>query len=151
MSDKKVSPESGEAAKEDSSNGGQGLPSQTQAANDARPSAAQKSDGAEKPEVIDLDEGPSTLDSSATPIVELYDPAKAQETTRGKIAIILLFILAFVIAFAFYFLERLPLGPNTKDYAANLVTVLQIIFGPIVALVGTALGYYFGSKGDGKS
>lgn len=70
---------------------------------------------------------------------------------RGYIAIALLIILGLVVAAAFGYLWVLPLTPNTKEYTANLITLLQIIFGPIVALVGTALGYYFGSKGNGKT
>lgn len=151
MSDREVSPASDDGVKAGSGNGGQAPLGPNPSASDVGSAAVPKPDGADKPEVVDLEVGPSAPDFSAAPIVEPYDPAKAQETMRGQIAIILLFILCLVIAFAFYYLERLPLGPATKDYTANLVTVLQIIFGPIVALVGTALGYYFGSKGAGKS
>lgn len=63
-----------------------------------------------------------------------------REWTRGIIAIVLLTILTAVVVASFIYLFSIP----TRS-TADLTALLTAIFAPIIGLIGTALGYYFGS------
>ncbi len=67
---------------------------------------------------------------------------------RRDIAIWLLKILVGVIALSFLALIwALANGAGTtKDNYAHIVGLLNIVFGPVVTLVGAATGYYFGAQ-----
>jgi hypothetical protein len=70
-----------------------------------------------------------------------YDPAPEREKKRGLIALVLVSALCGIIVLAFAFIFFVP--------AANvelLKSVLEIIFAPIVGLVGAVTGFYFGEK-----
>jgi hypothetical protein len=72
--------------------------------------------------------------------LEAYDPAKDREDARRRLAYSLLALLCFV---AVSILLAEFTGLINLDEAKDLAVA---IFSPIVALVGTALGFYFGGN-----
>jgi hypothetical protein len=88
---------------------------------------------------------PESIDISG-PLPKLterkYDPGKDRERVRGALAIGLLITLGMVVVAAFVAIWTGWMSePDVKD-------LLTVIFGPIVALTGSALGFYFGGKVD---
>ena len=77
---------------------------------------------------------------SKGPALGPFSIAKEQEKVRGLIAQGLIVLLAVIILFAFI---SLWVFRGTFDDLEKLMT---IIFGPVIALVGAATGYYFGGK-----
>lgn len=76
-----------------------------------------------------------------------YNPVQAQDAARKNIAYALLGITALIILGAFilatYALGRnQPIGENLK----TVLALLNVVFGPIVALLGSATGFYFGAN-----
>ena len=69
-----------------------------------------------------------------------YDPRPQEDSARRRIAYILLGLLAIVLIWA---LGSITLWPGSEE---KIVKVLQIVLGPIIALVSAATGFYFGSK-----
>jgi len=68
-----------------------------------------------------------------------WNPAKAREKTRGLLALgltLLLFSIALLLVI-FTATDLLTSG-ETKDLAASVLS-------PVVAVTGTALGFYFGA------
>ena len=99
----------------------------------------------EPDETLDLDaEGEGEPPPSKPPETLPYDPVKDRENVRGKIAISLIEILAAIILLSFILLAFQP------DSSDKLKEILSLVFGPLVALVGAATGYYFGAKSSGK-
>lgn len=69
--------------------------------------------------------------------------ARRREDMRGRIAISLVAILAFVVLASFVTVwVSGGLTPAMKD-------LLTVILAPIVTLVGSATGFYFGGRVDG--
>jgi hypothetical protein len=66
-----------------------------------------------------------------------------RESAREKIALILLGILGAEVVFALLS----QMGP----YPAPMRDMMVVVFGPTVALVGSALGSYYGTKPEQKS
>ena len=89
--------------------------------------------------------GPST---TPTPVVPSeYNPVQAQDSARKNIAYALLGITAFIILGGFvlasYALDpKAPVSENLK----TVLALLNVVFGPIVALLGSATGFYFGAN-----
>lgn len=75
--------------------------------------------------------------------MEPYDPAPEREQKRGLIALILVSALCGIIVLAFAFIFFVPAANANIDI---LKSVLEIIFAPIVGLVGAVTGFYFGEK-----
>ena len=73
---------------------------------------------------------------------EPYDPREQEDTARRKIAYILLAMLGIVLAWA---LASITICPSSEK---STVEVLQIVWGPIIALVSAATGFYFGAKSN---
>jgi len=69
-----------------------------------------------------------------------YDPARARESVRGWIALSLIALFALMMSVSFAFMWVHP------DRSKELHDLLALLLGPLVALVGAATGYYFGSK-----
>ncbi|HYD37942.1 MAG TPA: hypothetical protein VEA60_10035 [Allosphingosinicella sp.] len=72
---------------------------------------------------------------------------QAQDSARKNIAYALLGITGFIILGGF-FLAAWALSPS-QPISENLKTVLallNVVFGPIVALLGSATGFYFGAN-----
>jgi hypothetical protein len=74
-----------------------------------------------------------------------YDPDKSRDETRSYIAYWLLLLLTMVVVAAFTMLFAVHAATFE-----NLKSVLELILGPIVALVSAATGFYFGSQQSGK-
>lgn len=79
---------------------------------------------------------------------EPYDSEKARDRTREMIAIWLLGTLGAVILLAFVTMITVMVasGASAKEAYGYLVGFLNIIFGPVVTLVGSAMGFYFGAQ-----
>lgn len=77
-----------------------------------------------------------------------YDPGRYQDATRSYIAYWLLALLTLLVIGGFSLLFAVP-GGATFD---NLKSILELVFGPIIALVSAATGFYFGAQqpGPGK-
>jgi hypothetical protein len=87
---------------------------------------------------VDLDALAEKANLRATP----YDPAKDREDARRRLAYGLLGLLTAVVValLGASFADWISLA-ETKDLAAAILS-------PIVVLVGTALGFYFGGQGE---
>ncbi|CDG83439.1 hypothetical protein GJA_2808 [Janthinobacterium agaricidamnosum NBRC 102515 = DSM 9628] len=79
-----------------------------------------------------------------TPSEKGYDPLRYQDTTRSYIAYWLLSLLTLMVLGGFGMLLAVP--AVTFD---NLKSILELVFGPIVALVSAATGFYFGAQQPG--
>ncbi len=82
---------------------------------------------------------PPAIRPQTIPTGVSFDPEPQRERMRGWIALTLLGMLALVLLLTFISMWA---GMNTEV----LQTVLTIIFGPLVALVGAATGFYYGSR-----
>ena len=94
-------------------------------------------------DAIDLDVGEktaATLESDDAVKLRDYDPEPVRDQVRGQIALFLIGILALMVALSFLLLYAAPW------HTERLVTLLQILFGPVATLVGAATGYYFGAN-----
>ena len=87
----------------------------------------------------DSDEASASAWSSAV-ATEPYDPSKAREDMRARIALSLVLLLCFVVAAAF--VTVWVAGDLTED----IKDLLTLVLGPVAALVGSATGYYFGGR-----
>ncbi len=78
------------------------------------------------------------------PTDQPYNPEKARDELRGKIAGWLIALLGFIVLASFMtlWLTNSKLTDGVKD-------ILTIVFGPVTALVGSAIGYYFGGATKG--
>lgn len=74
-----------------------------------------------------------------------YNPDRVRENMRGLLAIWLIGIMAATIVGSFLLLWIHP------DRSKELHELLALVFGPLVALVGAATGYYFGSQSANRS
>ena len=95
-------------------------------------------------ELVDLDkQPPPSVEKPAAqevgPKLVPYDPAPYRDRMRGYLAGTLVGILGFTII--------LSLGAAAfwPDRSQAILDVLNVILGPLVALVGAATGYYFGA------
>jgi len=64
---------------------------------------------------------------------------RSQEYTRSIIALILVLLFCGEVTVAFLALFR-------KIEVANIKDVFELVIGPTVALVGSVIGFYFGTK-----
>jgi len=112
------------------------------------------------PEVVEVDgesstgrqsETPPSISSSSTIAqTEPYNHQKQQEIARRNIAYWLVGIVTTIILLSFIYIFILPLSADTKKYIENLILFLQIVFGPVITLTATAIGYYFGANSKEK-
>lgn len=78
------------------------------------------------------------------------DPERIEQQSQGRtreiIAVWLLGLLCVVVGLAFtaYFLDYDSV-PAEKRFA-NLKTLLDVLVGPIITLLSSAIGFYFGSR-----
>jgi hypothetical protein len=88
------------------------------------------------------------LEENKAPKFEEAPPKEVDrpiEKVRAQVARALVALLAVVIFFSFLTLWMVSPPPGLAD----LEKVLTIIFGPLIALVSGAVGYYFGGKSGG--
>jgi hypothetical protein len=84
---------------------------------------------------------------------EAYDPTRDREAKRGQIALRLLTLLTlltfapFALALARGLCVRVAgLDACSGFPDVNVTELMQLVFTPVVALVGAATGFYFGEK-----
>lgn len=68
-----------------------------------------------------------------------FDPKEAREKVRSQIAILLIVLLFLTVFFSFCIFVYDADRAEVKD-------LLALIFTPLVGIVGTVLGFYFGSE-----
>ena len=78
----------------------------------------------------------SVLEPSTVP----YNSDEDRERIRGLVALVLIGLLAAVVVGSF-----IGLATGTIEMK-DLKELLTILFGPLIALVGAATGFYFGGK-----
>ena len=96
----------------------------------------------------DLEEGlnlGSSIEPSTAYLAVPYDPLKERENVRGAVALLLIGLMAATIVASFILLWIHP------DRSRELHDLLALVFGPLVALVGAATGYYFGAQAADRS
>jgi len=118
--------------------------SSTQGSAGGKPAAAEnvivvpvdqtKVQGAKAADVVMADGG-----DLPSPDLKKFNLEEAQERTRGQIAGALVALLFVIVIFAF-------MTVWAKFAMDDLKVVLELIVGPVIALVGTATGFYFGGK-----
>lgn len=90
------------------------------------------------------------IGSEATELTNLApigDPAEAAHNrTREVIALWLLGLLCAVVALTFVGLFSVEQAADQKLAFQNLKAVLDVLVGPIVTLLSSAIGFYFGSR-----
>ena len=77
-----------------------------------------------------------------TPPVSPYDPSEDRERKRGQIALALVGLLAGIASVSLVFV----MFAASKERQDALKGVVELVFGPIVGLVGAVTGFYFGAK-----
>lgn len=82
--------------------------------------------------------------------ITLQDIEKKKEETRGNIARYLVLTVAVLSTLPVLIVGLSPLYGDPNREIENLVKVLQVVYSPIIALLGSALGYYFGSSSKEK-
>ena len=103
----------------------------------------------------DVEEFEETLDATVglgqpapafeAPAEKRYDPAQYQDTTRSYIAYWLLLLLTLLILSTFGSLFVI----QTITFE-NVKSIIELILGPIIALVSAATGFYFGAQQQNK-
>ena len=77
----------------------------------------------------------------SSPEEKKYDPSKEVDKARKYIAYWLLALLSFLVVFSFISLWFLNPTPTFSDIKA----LVELLLGPIIALVSAATGFYFGA------
>lgn len=75
-----------------------------------------------------------------------YDPSRHRELLRGAIALSLILLLWLVVLAPF----KLLLGPDKLEFA-SVKELLGRLLSPVVGLVGSAIGFYFGGRSDSRA
>lgn len=102
--------------------------------------------GGGNPQAVPINLGaPST---TPTPIVsEAYNSVQAQDSARKNIAYALLGMTGGIIVAGFVLASYAINSDGPIDENLNTVlSLLNVVFGPIVALLGSATGFYFGAN-----
>jgi len=104
--------------------------------------------------VLDLS-GDTITPQTARPLASRpYDPAQDREQARGRIAFHLLYLLSFIVVGSFvllalsFFVHWGKTGTQVDVTAISnaLKSLIELLFTPIIGLVGAATGFYFGEK-----
>lgn len=108
--------------------------------------SADRQDNAEIQETLDatVGAGKPAPGLSTPEVTGNYDPGRYQDATRSYIAYWLLGLLTLMVVGGFGMLLVVP--TVTFD---DLKGILELVFGPIVALVSAATGFYFGAQQPG--
>lgn len=93
----------------------------------------------------ELELGSASSGPSPAYDVKAYDPTKTRENFRGVIALGLIALMAITVFFSLLLVWVHP------DRTKELHDLLALVFGPLIALVGTATGYYFGSQAASRN
>jgi hypothetical protein len=87
---------------------------------------------------VDLTESEPPSSAGLAPLAVAPIPLQ-REQRRGQIALLLVALLIAVILISFIMLWLLP-----ADRFDGLMELLQILFAPIIGLVGAVTGFYYG-------
>jgi uncharacterized membrane protein YeaQ/YmgE (transglycosylase-associated protein family) len=100
-----------------------------------------------QPETKNLDLAAKEKPSQDKPTISdtSYNPAEDREKARGWIAFALIGLLGAALGLSFFGAWHKAIDSET------LMKLMGLVFTPLVALVGSAVGFYFGGqlKGDG--
>lgn len=131
-------------------------PEDSEKSSSSSPSSPEKStdNGEGSTKIIEVD-GEDGGQENTTPKLDdvktaPYNHEEQQEIARRRIAYSLVGLVLILVLFSCIYLWVLPLTPNTRKYVDNLIVLLQVVFGPIITLAGTAIGYYFGANSGKK-
>ncbi len=87
------------------------------------------------------------------PNSEPFDRSQSRENVRGKIALRLVWLLIAVISIAMLIAGLATLSctsaakcPDEFGGLKPVKTILDIVIAPLVGLVGSVIGFYFGEK-----
>lgn len=78
--------------------------------------------------------------------ISTYNHQKQQEIARRNIAYGLICLVTVLVVMSFIYLWTLPLDEHARKHVENLMLLMQLVFGPIITLAATAIGYYFGTN-----
>lgn len=87
----------------------------------------------------------STAPTLSAPSTERYDPEKSRDKTRTYIAYWLLSLLTVLLLCSFGLLLAIA-GSTSKVTFEQLKSLVELLLGPLIALVSAATGFYFGSQ-----
>lgn len=87
----------------------------------------------------------STAPTLSAPSTERYDPEKSRDKTRTYIAYWLLSLLTILLLSSFGLLLAIA-GSTSKVTFEQLKSLVELLLGPLIALVSAATGFYFGSQ-----
>ena len=87
---------------------------------------------------IDVD-GAKQVTPEKAPV---YDPDQSRDTARARITYWLLALLTFLVICTF---AAMYLVLDTKPTFEQLKVMIELLLGPLVALVSAATGFYFGA------
>ena len=99
---------------------------------------ASRIDDAPEVEVRDLSAEP--VEASEPPEVRPFDPGPTRERVRGWLAGGLSVLLAVIVLGS-----GVTVAVNPKRLTV-MVELLKLVFAPVVGLVGSVLGFYFGAQ-----
>lgn len=95
----------------------------------------------EPPDSVDIEEVPAGLLSEPSPFAQRrHDPVAFNDRMRGIVALTVLGLLGTVVAGSFVLLATNSVSID------ELEGLLTIVFAPLVALAGSATGFYFGGR-----
>jgi hypothetical protein len=84
------------------------------------------------------------------PEEEPYDPRISTDTARVNLAYILTGLLVGIVALSFLILALVvyfpPRAGATSPAITALDSLLKLVFAPVIGLVGSVLGFYFGGR-----
>lgn len=120
------------------------LTSETLEVIEITPSTLPRSRTTQPDEIEDLSNEPIEPET-IVPLTEPFNQLEFRERARRRIAVFLLWILSGVIAAAFVSVLL------HNGCGEQLMKLMTLIFTPIVALVGSAVGFYFGTQSSPKA
>ena len=95
---------------------------------------------------VDINEAVAPPTGAYTPVEENYNPEPRRDQARMWLAYILVALLCVVIMASYGSLWLM----SSADFP-NLKALLELVLAPVIALVGSATGFYFGGGGSGRS
>lgn len=101
--------------------------------------------GRPAPVTVDLttETAPAVPAGQPLRVGEVYDPARTRESMRGWIALVLLILFALEVGIAFMLLWQRAVSVD------DLAKIAAVLLSPVATLLGTVIGFYFGSSAAG--
>lgn len=115
----------------------------------AAPSPTEAPSATPAPAALDLTEEP-VRDAPSTPDirVEPYNPDQSRDATRQTITLWLIGLLCAIVSLTFValFARGAASGFTHEGFFQELKQVLDVLVGPVITLLASAIGFYFGYK-----